>query len=134
MGILKHDISNIDDIELMVNSFYKKTEMDELLGLVFNEHIADWSTHLQVMYQFWNSMLLASQTYTGNTFSKHAQLPVSPKHFERWTDIFIENLDEHFAGAVTDRAKFIVKNVAVNFQLRLGFDLTDEQIKKYTTS
>ena len=117
----------------MVNSFYKKTETDELLGPVFNAHIADWNTHLPVMYRFWNSMLLASQTYTGNTFSKHAQLPVSPNHFERWVDIFMENLDEHFEGEITERAKFIVKNVAMNFQIRLGFELTDEQIKKYQT-
>ncbi|MEI6595473.1 MAG: group III truncated hemoglobin [Bacteroidota bacterium] len=130
----KHDILTIADVELMVNSFYQKTQHDEFLGPVFNEHIADWDKHLPVMYQFWNSMLLASQTYKGNAFEKHAHLPINPTHFERWIDIFIENLDEHFAGEVTERAKFLVKNVAMNFQIRLGLNLSDEQIKKYQTS
>lgn len=130
----KHDISTMADIELMVNSFYKKAEVDEIIGPVFKEHIADWEKHLPVMYQFWSSMLLAMQTYKGNPFSKHTHLPINPKHFERWIDVFIENLDEKFEGKITEQAKFMAKNVAVTFQMRLSFELTDEQLKKYQTS
>lgn len=130
---IKHDISSISDIEFMVNSFYKKTEMDEYLGPVFKVHINDWNKHLPVMYQFWSSMLLASQTYKGNPFEKHKHLPIDPKHFERWISIFIENLDEHFEGKITEQAKFLAKNVAMTFQVRLGFNLNDEQLKKYQT-
>lgn len=129
-----HDITNMEDIEVMVNSFYDKIKNDELLGPVFNEKIKDWSKHLPLMYSFWGSMLLATRTYSGNAYDKHAQLPIDAFHFERWIDIFINNIDENFAGKVADLAKFFAKNVSSNFQARKGLVLTEDQLKKIETS
>ena len=65
---MKNDITNRDDIKLLVDDFYKKVQADELLGPVFS-HV-NWPHHLPIMYDFWSSMLLGDQSYRGNPLQK----------------------------------------------------------------
>ena len=70
---LKNDITSLEDIKLMVDEFYKKVKTDQLLSLVFLQHIPeDWQPHLEKMYLFWNAALFGEKGYIGNPFSKHA--------------------------------------------------------------
>ena len=41
MNRLKNEILNIEDIKLLVNSFYGKVREDDLLASIFNEKIQD---------------------------------------------------------------------------------------------
>ena len=44
------DISNIEDIKLMVDTFYENIRKDDLLGPIFNDKLQDrWPIHLQKM-------------------------------------------------------------------------------------
>ena len=100
------DISDINDIRLFVNEFYKKVETDDLLGSVFSKAIDGyWQPHLDKMYAFWNAVLFAGRGYVGNPFSKHAPLNINPEHFERWLQLFSEVIDGHFEGPVAEDAK-----------------------------
>lgn len=49
----KVDISSLDQIQILVNSFYEKVRKDDELGPIFEKHIQDWKAHLPRMYQFW---------------------------------------------------------------------------------
>ena len=83
------DISNIEDIKLLVNTFYKKVQNDDLIGPIFNEKMMGrWPEHLEKMYRFWQTLLLEEHTYSGSPFPPHKQLPVNQSHFDRWMEIF----------------------------------------------
>jgi hemoglobin len=116
-----HDIRNINDIKMLVDSFYTKIREDELLGPIFNERIADrWETHLQTMYQFWDNLLFGNNTYHGRPFPPHATMPIDLEHFERWLMIFASNIDEHFEGPKADEARFRATNIANVFYHKIN--------------
>src|SRR5690242_16044412 len=99
------DILNRNDIELLVNTFYERAQKDELLGPVFNSKISDWSKHLNIMYTFWETVVLDAYTYKGTPFAKHMDLPINKTHFDRWIQLFHSVVDELFAGENANNAK-----------------------------
>ena len=107
---VKSDISKREDIELLVNSFYDKVKKDEVIGGIFQKIIADdWSHHLPIMYQFWETILLNKPGYTGNPIRKHIevdqQTPLEVPHYNRWLQLWSETIDNLFAGTLADEAK-----------------------------
>jgi hemoglobin len=102
---MKKDISSVEDISVMVFSFYESIREDKLIGPVFNNKIKDWEPHLLKMVGFWNSILFNQPTYNGSAFEAHAALPIGKEHFKRWLDLFNKNIDRQFAGPVTEMAK-----------------------------
>ena len=78
----KKDILSLDDVKLLVDTFYTRVRADELLGPIFDERIQDrWERHLDIMYRFWQTVLLEELTYQGNPGVKHITLPVDEQHF-----------------------------------------------------
>ena len=66
---MKKDISNIQDIKLLVDVFYGKVREDGKLKDIFNNKIQDrWPEHLEKMYRFWQTVLLEEHTYYGSPF------------------------------------------------------------------
>jgi hemoglobin len=116
------DISNIEDIQLLVNTFYAKVQKDDLIGDIFNEKIGDrWTEHLEKMYRFWQTILLEEHTYSGSPFPPHRQLPVEKKHFNRWMEIFTETVDSLFEGQLAEEAKLRAKNMAEMFNYKIEY-------------
>jgi hemoglobin len=115
---VKNDITQADDIRVMVDRFYDKVKTDPLLGPVFN-HV-DWPNHLPIMYDFWSSVLLGTQTYRGNPFQKHLHLKIDQRHFNRWLVLFEETVDANFTGEKTKEAKVRARAIAEIFQLKMG--------------
>jgi hemoglobin len=114
------DILNLDDVKLLVNSFYGKVREDEILAGLFNNRIGDrWPEHLEKMYRFWQTVLLGEHTYYGAPFVPHAQLPVQHMHFERWMELFNSTVDELFAGEKADEAKWRGKKMAEIFEMKI---------------
>jgi hemoglobin len=102
--LTKPDISNHDDIVLLVDTFYSRVREDALLGPIFEAVIQDqWPEHLEKLYTFWESILLGSQTYTGRPFPPHAKLPINEEHFARWLRLFRENLKQ-WEGPIANEA------------------------------
>ena len=99
------DIEGLDDIILFTDQFYNVVRDDDLIGPIFNKAVADWSKHLPQMYAFWNAALFGVPGFKGNPFAKHAPLPISKEHFERWLALFDDTIDGNFKGAMAEDAK-----------------------------
>jgi hemoglobin len=116
----KKDILRLEDIKLLVDTFYNKVREDNLIGPIFNERIQNrWPEHLSKMYTFWQTVLLGEHTYYGSPFPPHAQLPIDPIHFERWLALFAETLNELFSGEVANEAIWRANKMAVMFQYKI---------------
>jgi len=117
------EIETIEDIKLLVDSFYGKVRNNDVLAPIFNSVIQDrWPTHLQKMYTFWETVLLGSHTYNGHPFVPHAELPVDQHHFEEWLRLFYETLDAHFHGDKAEEAKWRAGKMAEMFYYRIQFN------------
>lgn len=115
------DIENLEDIKLLVNTFYRKVRNDAFLSPVFASRIPDeaWPAHLQRMYAFWNAILFAEKGFDGNPMQKHLRLPIDETHFNQWLLLFNATVDEHFSGAKADEAKKRAASIAqiMNFKI-----------------
>lgn len=115
------DIRNIDDIILLVDTFYKKVNEDELLSPIFNDFAkVKWDEHLPIMYSFWSAVLFETNTYKGQPFTSHTELPIHTEHFQRWLKLFGETVDELFSGPKAEEAKEKAESIAMIFQTKLG--------------
>ena len=117
----KKDILSLEDVKLLVDTFYGKVREDKLIGPIFDERIQDrWPQHLAKMYTFWQTVLLGEHTYYGSPFPPHAQLPVEKDHFERWLSLFSETLGELFTGEVAQEAIWRANKMAEMFQFKIN--------------
>lgn len=115
------EIINIEDIKLLVDTFYEKIREDKLLSEIFNNVIQDrWPQHLEKMYKFWQTILLEEHTYYGSPFLPHANLPISEEHFNRWLELFFTTVDELFHGEKAKEAKWRANKMAEMFQLKIA--------------
>ena len=121
---MKKGIKNRDDIGLLVERFYEKVKGDDLIGDIFNNELFfRWDTHIPIMIDFWESVLLGSATYRGNTMRVHIELnkkhPLKPEQFARWKKLFFETLDENFTGANAEDAKKKVELMEALMQAKI---------------
>ena len=116
----KHDIEGLEDIKLLVNTFYDKVRDNNLLAPIFNSQIQDrWPQHLEKMYTFWQTVLLEEHTYFGNPFPPHEMLPVNHLHFEQWLMLFTKTIEDLFSGAKADEALWRANKIAQMFEMKI---------------
>jgi hemoglobin len=116
------DISTIDDIKLLVNTFYQKIRENELLSPIFNGIIQDrWPEHLEKMYRFWQTVLLEEHTYFGSPFPPHAKLPVEQKHFDVWLALWHFTVNALFVGEKANEAKWRADKMALMFLTKIEY-------------
>lgn len=116
------DITTIEDIKLLVNTFYAKVQKDDLIGPIFNERIQGrWAEHLETMYKFWQTILLEQHTYSGSPFPPHKHLAVDQSHFNRWIEIFTKTVDSLFIGNLAEEAKMRGVNMASIFLYKIEY-------------
>lgn len=97
------DISTIADIELLVNTFYNSILLDEKLAHFFKR--LNFAEHIPKMVHFWSFVLLDEPGYTTNVTEKHAGMKLEKAHFEQWTNLFIQTVDQLFTGEKATLAK-----------------------------
>ena len=122
---MKKPIENREDIQLLVEDFYRKVMDDAVIGGIFREVLFfSWDTHIPVMIGFWESMLLDKMSYKGNTMRVHIELnkkhPLTPDHFKQWKKLFFETLDEHFSGSKVTEAKRRVEAMEMLMQIKIA--------------
>ena len=116
------DLLSIDDIKLLVDTFYGRIQADDLLGPIFSERIRDrWPVHLDKMYRFWQTILLEEYTYNGRPFPPHAHLPVDGTHFRQWLELFSQTVDSLFAGEKATEAKWRAGKMAEMFEHKISY-------------
>ena len=124
----KHDIQTLDDVKLLVDSFYGKVRSNTHIGPIFNERIGDrWPEHLEKMYRFWQTVLLGEHTYVGAPFVPHATMPIEHEHFQTWVGIFQATVSDLFEGKVADEALWRANKMAQLFESKLDY------MRKYNT-
>lgn len=120
--MMKNEIQSIEDIKLLVNSFYEKVREDDLLASIFNDIInGHWPIHLEKMYTFWQTVLLEEYTYHGSPFNPHALLPIDQVHFDRWIYLFHQTIDDIFSGEKAEEAKWRAEKMAEMFYHKIQF-------------
>lgn len=123
---MKEDISNINHIKLLVDTFYDKVRNDEILANIFNNKIENrWPEHLEKMYRFWQTVLLDEHTYFGSPFIPHANLPVDKEHFNQWINLFFETVDNLFEGEKANRAKWQGERMSEMFNSKIEYYKTN---------
>lgn len=116
------DIESIEDIQLLVDSFYSKVREDELLADIFNSVVEDnWPKHLDKMYRFWQTVLLDEHTYFGSPFIPHAKLPIEAKHFKRWLQLFSQTISTNFKGKKANEALWRAERMAEMFLSKINY-------------
>jgi hemoglobin len=120
----KQLLNSREAIELLVHSFYSKVKKDELLAPIFNNaEYFSWDTHIPIMVNFWETLLLDTATYKGNTMQKHIDLhrrtPLTTELFDRWKLLFYSTLDELFEGDGVVNARKKVEAMSVLMQYKI---------------
>jgi hemoglobin len=120
----KQLLNTREAIEVLVNSFYKKVKQDDLLAPIFNNaEYFSWDTHIPIMINFWETLLLDTASYKGNTMQKHISLhrktPLTPELFERWKRLFYATLDELFEGENVLEARKRVEAMSALMQYKI---------------
>lgn len=118
------DIKNREDIERLVNTFYSKVKKDDVIGYIFNDVVRlDWDAHLPVMYNFWETLILNTGDYTGNTMGVHfnvnKMVALEEHHFTRWLTLFEETIHELFEGPVADNTLKRARSIASLMQFKM---------------
>ncbi|MFO1438598.1 MAG: group III truncated hemoglobin [Verrucomicrobiaceae bacterium] len=143
--MFKPDITSRAEIETLVNTFYDRVRVDEVLGFIFDQVAqTNWSTHLPKMYAFWETVLFRSGGYTGNPLAAHAKLvpqtAMGREQFDQWLMLFRATVDDLFAGEHADHIKNCAADMANVIHARINqvpdprFDpanLTPEQRERY---
>ena len=111
----KKDITNREDLLLLMVLFYKKLLSDSSINYLFTDVAKiDLDHHLPVLVDFWDSILFQSGIYQKNAMQPHMALhqksSLTKHHFETWLGYFKSSVDELFAG---DNA-FIIKERATS--------------------
>lgn len=103
---MKRDIQNIEDIQLLVNTFYERIRENDLLSPIFKDRIENrWPEHLEKMYRFWQTILLEEHSYHGAPFPPHATMPIEERHFVVWVENWTGTVNEFFEGPIAEEAK-----------------------------
>ena len=103
------DIESRQDIETLVDAFYKKVRKDNIIGHFFTQIVElDWDKHMPIMYDFWETTLLGNLKYRGNPMTKHFDLnrkqSLKTEHFDRWLMLWGETIKENFSGEMADES------------------------------
>src|SRR5690606_24417773 len=114
---MKRDISNREDIELLVNTFYDRVKTDDVIGYLFNDVAkVNWDLDLPQMYNFWENILFFTGNYSGSPMMAHRELhqksPMTEAHFAHWVKLFHSTVNDLFAGEKADEIKDRASNIA----------------------
>jgi len=126
MTLSKRDIENRADLEILLEIFYKKVFNDDLISHFFTEVVPlNLETHIPVIADFWESVLLDGRGYRKNVMEIHLNISekskINKEHLDRWVKIFSETVDELFEGAKASLAKQRAASIATMMNLKIDY-------------
>lgn len=114
----KIDLDTPANIRILVKRFYGKVLRDPALQRVFDPVLLN--RHMVFIEAYWEKMLLGGTRYHGNMIrvhqEAHRQRNFRPSDFDRWLALFVETVDEGFAGPKAERAKFLACYIIANLR------------------
>lgn len=121
----KKDITNRQDIYIIVEDFYKKLLGDQEMKHFFEKFKKEnaLQKHLEILVDFWDNVLFYTGTYNKNAMLPHIELnktkPFHKRHFNLWLQYFFESVDENFQGETAEIAKNRATSIATVMQLKI---------------
>ncbi len=111
------------NIRVLVETFYGRVRKDDVLGPIFNAHIADWEPHFQTLTRFWCSVMLADGGYKGDPLGSHKDVPgIAEELFSRWLSLFEHTTSDLYhpdlAAAFLQRAQRMSKSLVAGMFYR----------------
>lgn len=124
MSNVKRDIDTREDIELLMITFYNRLLADENINYIFTDVAKiNMKTHIPIIADFWESILLNKNVYYNNTMKIHMDLnekaPLIKTHFDTWLKHFNNTVDELFEGNIAILAKQRSKSIATVMQIKI---------------
>ena len=119
------DIENRSDIELLLNRFYTKVFENDLISHFFKEVVPlDLETHIPVIADFWESVLLDAKGYRKNVMEVHLNISqkskIEKKHLDRWAKLFTETVNDLFEGHRATIAKQRAASIATMMNIKIN--------------
>ncbi|MER6097437.1 group III truncated hemoglobin [Streptomyces sp. NPDC001728] len=119
------DISDRDDLDVLLRRFYGAAFADPLIGPYFTEVAGtDLEAHLPHIVDFWERALLRTAEYRRDAFAPHAALhaarPLTAAHFGRWVQLWRATVDGLHSGPRAERAKAQGERIALALLRRLA--------------
>ena len=122
---MKTDIQDRADIRKLISNFYKKLLQQEEFKHIFLEvaeiEILD---HLDILIDFWESVLFQAAKYKNNTMEIHVDLhqkyKLQESHFNGWLATFNETVDQFFEGEIADKAKVRALSIATVIRMKIS--------------
>lgn len=123
--MIRRELRDRTGIQFLVDEFYRRVRKDPVIGYIFNDAANfSWETHIPVMVDFWETVLLGTTSYKGNPMVKHIELnrrtPLTEEHFARWKKLFFETLDAHFTGEKAAEAKKRAESIAALMMYKIA--------------
>lgn len=120
---IMRDITDKEDIKLLIISFYEQALGDNIIGPVFKKANFVLQSHIPVMVSFWETILFDVITYSGNPMLKHLELnktvPLKSDHFERWMHIWKLTVQTNYNGPLADKAILRANSIAQLMQHKI---------------
>lgn len=118
------DLQTRSDIARLINTFYDKVKADSSIGYIFKDIArVNWTHHLPIMYDFWESVLFSNAVYKGNPMQVHFELnqkiPLAHEHFETWLSLFDRSVDDLFSGSNANLLKQKARSIAWLMEYKL---------------
>ena len=114
------------EVSRLVHDFYASVRRDPLLGPVFEQHVEDWSLHMERLVDFWSSLLRGTQRYSGAPMGNHMALPgLSEALFRRWLQLFGQTTASLGNPAMQQVADARAAQIANRFWQRYQFEGRD---------
>lgn len=118
---------NRKNINKLVVTFYTRVLQDEKLAPFFIEHLGEdmnsqrWEEHMQLLTDFWSTLVMGVDDYKGFPFPPHAQMQgLDREAFETWIKLFFESVDNIFTQEISMKFKEKSSIIASNFMRNLG--------------
>lgn len=124
LNVIYHEITK-DNIELFVKRFYENAIENEQIGHFFTNILGEdlnnkaWQEHMDILIDFWSSMVLKEENYTGSAFAPHAKMKLCKADFTCWQKILDNTLDEFYDTKNAEQFKEIGIVMSKNFLRRL---------------
>ncbi|HDZ07092.1 hypothetical protein LCGC14_0166720 [marine sediment metagenome] len=127
-------ITNREDVSVLVHTFYDKIRQNEMLGPIFNGHITDeqWPAHLSKLTDFWESNLFGVRTFRGSpskahvTVDKNLKHTISQNHFAQWLQLWFETIDELYEGELANNAKDMARRMSTGQYIHIWQNRPEE--------
>jgi len=116
-----------ENIRRMVDHFYSQVLKDELIADFFIDKLGDemisdeWLHHLDLLRDFWASIILGETAYRGQPIKPHLHMKgLKRESFERWLKLFFQTIDKLYVKEQADIFKNHSQKIANNFMKLLN--------------